>query len=157
MAEDRSRPPTDRERLQSILNGIQVKIQRDGMKSKPYQIDDNASALLMHYIEEAVSTILQEGSLLAKHRDSNVVEIEDLQLILAKKYGIDVPGYPKKVAASIPHMQAIETKLNIWKSCSLLSKGKSRDGNDDDDDVHNGDNKDGDEQGISPIRKKIRK
>ena len=28
MAEDRSRPPTDRERLQSILNGIQVKIQR---------------------------------------------------------------------------------------------------------------------------------
>ena len=157
MAEDRSRPRTDRERLQSILNVIQVKTQKDGTRTKPYQIDDHASALLMHYVEEAVSTILQEGSLLAKHRDSNVVEIEDLQLILAKKYGIDVPGYPRKGAASIPHMQAIDTQLNIWKSRSLLSKDDQNGNDDDDDDVNNGEDIFAAEQSTSPTRKKLRR
>ena len=155
MAEDRSRPRTDRERLQSILNGIQIKVNRDGSKSKPYQIDDHASSLLMHYVEEAVSTILQEGTLLAKHRDSNVVEIEDLQLILAKKYGIDVPGYPKTGAASIPHMQSINTKINIGESRSLLSKVKSM-SNDEDGDVHSGDKVDNEEDS-SPAKKKMKR
>ena len=152
MAEDRSRPKTDRERLQSVLDSM-IDVKKDGSKSKPYQIDDNASALLMNYIEEAVLTILREGSQLSKHRDSNVVEIEDLQLILTKKYGLDVPGYAKSGATSMPHLTSIATKLTAFESRSLLSKSKARNDNDEDDVSSDGDNDDE----RSPTRKRIRK
>ena len=107
---------SERERIKRILDEVTPKTK--GKPTKGYDIDDSASDLLMYYVEEAVAAILQESSLLARHRKSNIVEVEDLQLILLKKYGIDVPGAPKR---TLLHKQSVVSKLNASTSKSILA------------------------------------
>ena len=122
MAEDRSVPKSDRERVQTILD----EIGRAGNRAKQekrrvdtFRINDPASKLLINYVEEAVTAILQESSQLAKHRNSSVVEVEDLQLILIKKYGIEVPGF---VRSQLLHKQSITSNIHASSSKSILIK-----------------------------------
>ena len=117
MAEDRSVPKTDRQRIQVILDEIGSKTR--SRRTEPFRIDDSASKLLMNYMEETVASILKESSNLAKHRKSNIVEIEDLQLILTKKYGIEVPGFTR---STLLHKQSIASNLNASSSRSILVK-----------------------------------
>ena len=108
--------PSDIERIQSILNDIKNKANKN--EKSPFEIEASAAELLISYIEESVHAILEEASLLARHRNSDIVDPADVQLILIKKYGIDIPGAFK---SNLLHKQSYKSKLNSSTSRSILT------------------------------------
>jgi histone H3/H4 len=118
MHESTYRELSDEERIGSVLEEISLKNTKPGAQKKRLQIDEDACDLLIHYVEDTVSSILREASLLASHRKSNVLEPEDLHLILLKKYGIEVPGTVQK---KLLHKQTLDSNLNIATSRTILT------------------------------------
>lgn len=84
----------DKTRIENILAELFAKATKapPSKDKKPYRIDENAKNLLMEYVDEMACALIEESCLLAKHRTSNVVEVSDIQLLLLKKFGIEVPG-----------------------------------------------------------------
>ncbi len=78
-------PIKDVERLQKLANIL---------GKRRYQVDGGAVALLMQYLDEVGYAVLEQAALLCEHRDAKVVSMADVQLVLAKKYGIRIPGAP---------------------------------------------------------------
>jgi histone H3/H4 len=60
---------------------------------KPYTADASVSSLLVSYASELTGAILEEASLLAQHRSAEAIDVEDICLILGKKFGVEVPGF----------------------------------------------------------------
>ena len=67
---------SDKERIDSVLDEVSAKnsSSRGGHETK-FTIDNPACELLMHYVDETVSAVLKEASLLASHRNSNILEV----------------------------------------------------------------------------------
>ena len=107
---------SDHERIKSIL--IDVKSKHVKNQKAPFDIESSASELLSNFFEETVHSILSESSCLAKHRKSDIIEPEDVQLILLKKYGLDIPGTLKK---NILHKQSSLSNINSSQSKSILT------------------------------------
>ena len=107
---------SDHERIKSIL--IDVKSKHVKNQKAPFDIESSASELLSTFFEETVHSILSESSCLAKHRKSDIIEPEDVQLILLKKYGLDIPGTLKK---NILHKQSSLSNINSSQSKSILT------------------------------------
>jgi len=51
---------------------------------RPYQMEIEAEKLLSSYIDEFVCATLELSCLLAKHRNSTTVEIQDINTVLGK-------------------------------------------------------------------------
>lgn len=71
---------------------------RDVSRSKggvEYTMDTSARKLIVAYAAEMACTILEEMCVVAKHRNSKKAEAADVNLVLAKKFGIELPGYPR--------------------------------------------------------------
>ena len=107
---------SDHERIKSIL--IDVKSKHLKNQKAPFDIESSASELLSNFFEETVHSILSESSCLAKRRKSDIIEPEDVQLILLKKYGLDIPGTLKK---NILHKQSSLSNINSSQSKSILT------------------------------------
>ena len=63
---------------------------------KRFRVDDKAHDSLLAYATEVAGAVLEEASLLAKHRQGDEVTIADLKLIFGKKYNIDAKGYQSR-------------------------------------------------------------
>ena len=109
---------SDKQRIDTVLDEISAK---SGIKANETKlgIESAACELLMRYVDETVSAILKESSLLASHRQSNILEVDDLQLILLKKFGIEVPG---SLRGKLLHKQVCDSNLNAATSRSILTK-----------------------------------
>ncbi len=63
---------------------------------KRFRMDDKAHDSLLAYATEVAGAVLEEATLLAKHRQGDEVTIADLKLIFGKKYNIDAKGYQSR-------------------------------------------------------------
>lgn len=63
---------------------------------KRFRMDDKAHDSLLAYATEVAGAVLEEASLLTKHRQGDEVTIADLKLIFGKKYNIDAKGYQSR-------------------------------------------------------------
>jgi transcription initiation factor TFIID subunit TAF12 len=77
----------DKTRIDNIIQDI------FSNNKKMYSLDEKSKDILIEYVEEVVHSVLEDSCLLARHRASKVVEVSDVQLILLKKFGIEVPGF----------------------------------------------------------------
>jgi histone H3/H4 len=73
----------DHERVQNLM---------DMLCRRRYEVDADASKLLLQYTNELGQVIMEQAALLTSHRKDTVISVADVQLILAKKHGIHVPG-----------------------------------------------------------------
>ena len=114
----------DNVRIQKVLDEIGAatnnKSAAQGKSGNSFEIDEAGEDLLMEYMDEMVCAVLEESSLLARHRKSDILEIQDIQLILLKKFGIEVPGAPKPASL---HKQSISSR---GTSRSKLLTGTSK-------------------------------
>lgn len=49
----------------------------------------------MEYVNEITCAILEEAACVASHRNSMEIEASDVNLVLAKKFAIEIPGAPR--------------------------------------------------------------
>lgn len=77
----------DNERVQKLV---------DMLGRRKYQVDGNASQLLLHYMQEIGQAIVEQSMAVAIHRTGSktqyTVTVEDVQIVLLKKYGVRIPG-----------------------------------------------------------------
>jgi transcription initiation factor TFIID subunit TAF12 len=65
---------------------------RSGQPSKALDMEASARTLLMEYVNEITCAILEEAACVATHRNSTEIDANDVNLVLVKKFGIEVPG-----------------------------------------------------------------
>lgn len=74
---------SDSRMIQRILDDVSNRSDRAPSK-QPTVMDDAAKQMLMDYTFELTSSIIESCSALAKHRGSETIEPEDVNLILGK-------------------------------------------------------------------------
>jgi len=93
-----------------------------------YSLDSRAEEQILQMADDFVDKVTSQAIRLAKHRGSNTLEVQDIQMILAKQYGIVVPGMgaptPKFTKGSGRVVAA--TGLKRKASSSSLEGGSSR-------------------------------
>eukprot|EP00281_Chroomonas_sp_CCMP1168_P028311 CAMPEP_0206248448 /NCGR_PEP_ID=MMETSP0047_2-20121206/20377_1 /ASSEMBLY_ACC=CAM_ASM_000192 /TAXON_ID=195065 /ORGANISM="Chroomonas mesostigmatica_cf, Strain CCMP1168" /LENGTH=153 /DNA_ID=CAMNT_0053674097 /DNA_START=33 /DNA_END=491 /DNA_ORIENTATION=+ len=57
------------------------------------KVDPEVEEVLLEIAEDFVENVTNFACLLAKHRNSSTLEVQDLRLHLEKNWGIKVPGY----------------------------------------------------------------
>jgi hypothetical protein len=63
--------------------------------SKALEMEPAAQMLLMEYVNEITCAILEEAACVASHRNSTEIDAADVNLVLAKKFAIEIPGAPR--------------------------------------------------------------
>ena len=81
--------------IYSLSHSLKEVTMRTGQNDLELTIEDAARQVLMEYANEMACTVLEEACLLAKHRGSKKLETTDVSLVLAKKFGIEVPKYER--------------------------------------------------------------
>jgi Transcription initiation factor TFIID subunit A len=88
-----------------------------------FSIDDQAQEQLLQMIDDFLDKVCQQSMRVASHRGSKVLEASDVQLILAKQWGIDIPGIgppilkkPKLTKQSAAATMATNTSSNTSAS-----------------------------------------
>lgn len=57
-----------------------------------YTMDTAAEEQVLQLADDFLETVTKQSLLLAQHRGSKVLDVQDIQLVLAKHWGISVPG-----------------------------------------------------------------
>ncbi|KAL3914598.1 MAG: hypothetical protein SGARI_000036 [Bacillariaceae sp.] len=57
-----------------------------------YVIDADAEEQVLQLADDFLDKVTRQATRLAQHRNSKVVDVQDLQIVLAKNFGIVVPG-----------------------------------------------------------------
>jgi len=75
-----------KDKCNKILKSIAIHQSRkqNTTNVKSYSIDNTASSLLSGYMTEVTAAVIEEAASLAKHRNSNVIKKEDVNLILGE-------------------------------------------------------------------------
>jgi histone H3/H4 len=127
----------DSKRVQRILDELNAKYtDRKTGTSQQVALDDKAQQMFIDYANELTIAVLEASSLLAQHRGSKTIDVEDVNMILSKilcftavtrrimcqrfhagkKLGIELPGYGQTKQAVIPESMQDEaappTKIN---------------------------------------------
>lgn len=61
-----------------------------------YSIEDGAQRLLVQFAEEMACAVLEQAGAVAVHRGEKIIHLEDMTLVLRKKFGIALPDFPLK-------------------------------------------------------------
>ena len=75
-----------------------------------YTIDEAAEEQVLQLADDFLDQVTRQGLRMAQHRGSRTLDVQDLQLVLAKQWGIVVPGLgaptfrPSKVSGSRPSL-----------------------------------------------------
>lgn len=81
---------SDQNRVKKALMALTLK--RHGSKahgknqSKFYDTSHQATKLFCEYAEEITAAVIEEALLLAKHRDAEIIDSDDICFILGRKY-----------------------------------------------------------------------
>ena len=57
-----------------------------------YTIDAEAEEQVLQLADDFLENVTRQSLLLAQHRGSKTLDVQDIQLVLAKHWGISVPG-----------------------------------------------------------------
>ena len=57
-----------------------------------YKIDVEAEEQVLQLADDFLDKVTRQSQLLAKHRGSKTLDVQDIQMVLAKHWGITVPG-----------------------------------------------------------------
>jgi len=57
-----------------------------------YTIDAEAEEQVLQLADDFLENVTKQSLLLAQHRGSKTLDVQDIQLVLAKHWGISVPG-----------------------------------------------------------------
>ena len=61
-----------------------------------YTMEEAAQKLLTQFAEEMACAVLEQAGALAVHRGEKIIHLEDMTLILRKRFGIALPDYALK-------------------------------------------------------------
>ncbi|XP_078486244.1 uncharacterized protein LOC144744809 [Ciona intestinalis] len=73
----------NRQRLQELIREI----------DPAEQLDEDVEEMLMQITDDFIENVVSASCELAKHRNSNTLEVKDLKLHLDKQWNISIPGY----------------------------------------------------------------
>lgn len=88
----------DTEKIQKLCTdvlSVRTSLSDPTNRNNTYKTHENASKILNSYARELSCAILEEAALLAKHRKSTEVTDYDINLVLVKKFQIELPDLPK--------------------------------------------------------------
>jgi transcription initiation factor TFIID subunit 12 len=89
-----------------------------------YTIDPEAEEQVLQLADDFLDKVTRQAARLAQHRGSSVVDVQDLQIVLAKNFGIVVPGL------GLPNIRPVKSVTASSSSKSSTTKRKSPSGGD---------------------------
>jgi transcription initiation factor TFIID subunit 12 len=91
------------ERIQDILNGI----------DPTYVMETEAEEQVLQLADDFLDKVIRQSLRLSQHRGSKALDVQDVQLVLAKHWGIVVPGL------GLPNIRPLRPgKQSVSKSSS---------------------------------------
>jgi transcription initiation factor TFIID subunit 12 len=85
-----------------------------------FVIDPDAEEQVLQLADDFLEKVTRQATRLAQHRNSKIVDVQDLQIVLAKNFGIVVPGL------GLPAIRPIKPAPSTSKSSgSAAAKRKS--------------------------------
>uniref|UniRef100_A0A6G1SBA2 Transcription initiation factor TFIID subunit 12 n=1 Tax=Aceria tosichella TaxID=561515 RepID=A0A6G1SBA2_9ACAR len=83
MSEPSIPPPIEPKRLQDLVNEV----------DPDEQLDEDVEEVLLNIGEDFIDAVVSSACEIAKHRNSNTLEVGDVRLCLERKYKIWIPGF----------------------------------------------------------------
>lgn len=84
---DTTEPPTAiqpiKQRLQDLVNEV----------DPDQQLDEDVEEVLLEIADEFIENVVSSACAIAKHRNSNSLEVDDVKLYLERKFKIWIPGF----------------------------------------------------------------
>lgn len=74
----------DNKRVQRVLDELSNKYTDRKNSSQQIMMEDKAKQMLMEYASELTIQVLEAASMLANHRDSKTIDVEDVNMILSE-------------------------------------------------------------------------
>ena len=74
----------DRERLAFIVRNMMLRNSSRDSKELNCILDDDASSMLLEYINEITCAVIEEAALLTKHRKAKEIDANDINFIMGK-------------------------------------------------------------------------
>ncbi|KAI1287773.1 Transcription initiation factor TFIID subunit 12 [Halotydeus destructor] len=62
------------------------------------QLDEEVEDVLLQMTEDFIDKLVASSCLVAKHRQSNQLEVKDVQLVLEKNHNMNIPGFGAPLA-----------------------------------------------------------
>lgn len=92
-----------------------------------YVIDRDAEEQVLQLADDFLDKVTRQATRLAQHRNSKVVDVQDLQIVLAKNFGIVVPGLglPNIRPLGVPKTAPVKRKSPTGYSGDGPSRKKS--------------------------------
>mmetsp|Transcript_14951 Transcript_14951/g.16182 ORF Transcript_14951/g.16182 Transcript_14951/m.16182 type:complete len:124 (-) Transcript_14951:61-432(-) len=81
----------DHRRIQLLWD--EVNSQSQSKSQPPTTMQEGAKELLLEYAEELTLSIIESAGALAQSRGAKQIDDSDIALLLAKKLGVELPGY----------------------------------------------------------------
>jgi transcription initiation factor TFIID subunit TAF12 len=81
-----------------------------------YVIDPEAEEQVLQLADDFLEKVTRQATRLAQHRGSTIVDVQDLQIVLAKNFGIVVPGM------GFPNIRPVKS---VTATTAVSSKGSS--------------------------------
>ena len=76
-------PPIEPKRLQDLVNEV----------DPDEQLDEDVEEVLLDIADDFIENVVSSACAIAKHRNSNTLEVDDVKLYLERKYKIWIPGF----------------------------------------------------------------
>lgn len=113
--------PIEPKRLQDLVNEV----------DPDEQLDEDVEEVLLDIADEFIENVVSSACSIAKHRQSNTLEVDDVRLFLERKYKIWIPGFgegrpPSKKFTSEAHKQRMALIQNNKPANSDANKGASQ-------------------------------
>jgi hypothetical protein len=105
-------------RAQMALNSV---MQNDKSGAKDYTMEATSAELVVDYGQELSVSILEDAALIAKHRNAAEIEACDINLILTKKYNINIPLAVSNVPRLILHKEKLGTGSDSMRNGGYMN------------------------------------
>lgn len=109
-----STPPM-KQRIQDLVNEV----------DPDEQLDEDVEEVLLEIADEFIENVVSSACAIAKHRNSNSLEVDDVKLYLERKYKIWIPGFGE--SKPIPKKFSNEAHK---QRMALINKQEDRSGDD---------------------------
>lgn len=104
-----------KQRLQDLVNEV----------DPDEQLDEDVEEILLDIADEFIENVVSSSCAIAKHRNSNSLEVEDVKLYLERKYKIWIPGFGE----SKPIAKKFSSEAHKQRM-ALINKQDNRSGDD---------------------------
>jgi transcription initiation factor TFIID subunit 12 len=85
-----------------------------------YVIDRDAEEQILQLADDFLDKVVHQATRLAQHRGSKVLDVQDLQIVLAKNFGITVPGL------GLPNIRPIKPTRTVTSTAKASSGTKRK-------------------------------